>query len=222
MKCSGKLFVTVMGIALLSSVGFGAVLDVNGIVDPAHYEFSYTDSDIPGEPFAGTGLDIDTVHWGAVPSPLAPEWFTLGMTVANSQINTTGDGTMGPFSRTSVVVNLSQGGSDKYMIQATLLAGTVQSVLMLDVSGPAPTVVPLSEPTDLRYAVDTGFEIAIKASKFANLSPASPFDFALLFDGGGTDRDDIIKGRVPEPATMSMLMIGGFAALARRRRKRTV
>jgi len=215
------MLVAVLGIALSSSVGLGAVLDIDGNVDPAHYDFAYTDVDIVGEPFDGTGLDIDTVHFGAVPSVLAPEWFTVGMTVANSSINTTGDGTMGPFSRTSVVINLSQGGQDKYMIQATLLAGTVQDVLMLDTSGPAPALVPLIEPTDLRYAVDTGFEIAIKATKFANLSPASPFDFVLLFEGGGTDRDDIIKGKVPEPATMSILMIGGLIGLARRRKRRS-
>lgn len=212
------MLVAVLGIALSSSVGFGAVLDVDGNITAAHYDFSYTDSDIAGEPFAGTGLDIDTVHFGAVPSPLAPEWFTLGMTVANSSINTTGDGTMGPFSRTSIVVNLSQ-GQTTFMIQATLLAGTVQDVLMLDTSGPAPTFVPLSEPTDIRYAVDTGFEIAIKTSKFTNFSPASPFDFVLLFEGGGTDRDDIISGRVPEPATMSILMIGGLVLARRRKRK---
>ncbi|NQU37610.1 MAG: PEP-CTERM sorting domain-containing protein [Actinobacteria bacterium] len=212
------MLVAVLGIALSSSVGFGAILDVDGNITPADYDFSYTDSDIAGEPFAGTGLDIDTVHFGAVPSPLAPEWFTLGMTVANSSINTTGDGTMGPFSRTSIVVNLSQ-GQTTFMIQATLLAGTVQDVLMLDTSGPAPAFVPLSEPTDLRYAVGTGFEIAIKTSKFTNFSPASPFDFAILFEGGGTDRDDIISGKVPEPATMTFLALGGLAVLRKRRKK---
>jgi len=220
-KCSGKLLVTVLGIALFSSVGFGAVLDVDGNVNTAHYDITFTDTDIPGEPFAGTGLDIDTVSWGVAPgaSP-ADSWYTLGMTVVAPPINTTGDGSLGPLSRTSAVLTLSQGGSDKYLIQATMLAGTVLDVLMVDISGPTPAIVPLTAPTDLQYKVDNGLELAIKASKFANLSPVSPFDFNLLFEGGGIIRDDIITGRVPEPATMSMLAVGGLIGLARRRKRR--
>ena len=51
-KRSGKLLVTVMGIILSGSVGFGATLDVDGDVNPSHYDVAMVDVDGGGEDFA--------------------------------------------------------------------------------------------------------------------------------------------------------------------------
>jgi hypothetical protein len=218
------MLVAVLGIALFSSVGLGAILDVDGNINPAHYDTVVVDiGDPAGADFAGSGSDIEAVYWGLATGPdiltdPTDVWYTLGMTVAAPPINTTGDGTS-PFpAPTSVRLGLSQGGTNLYMIDATMYFGNVINVIMLDLSTPTPTPITL-DPTTLKYKVDSGLEMAIRANQFLNLSPAT-FDFDLLFEGGGEDRDDRIAGSIPEPATMSMLMIGGLVALARRRKRR--
>lgn len=216
MKCSRKLLAVVLGIALSGSIGFGAPLDeVNGIINGAdNYLLTVTDAPDVGEPFEGTGLDIHALHWGAIDD--GGLWYTIGMTVTGPPINTIGDGSGTPPSptMTNVQLNLRDGGVDKYLLQATMFGNTVLGVYMIDRVTSNPVAI---DPADIKYKVDTGLEIAIKQSYFANLSPAGPFDFKLDFGGGGTDADDNL---IPEPATMSILMIGGLCTLARRRRKR--
>ena len=221
-KCSRRLLVTVMGMFLSCSVGFGAILDVDGTVTPADYDEHFIDVDIGGEDFAGTGCDIEAVHWGLA-GDVTGIWYTLGMSVIAPPINTTGDGTSSFTRSTTVYLSLIQGGVEQYSFEVRMRAGAVTGVNMWDV--PAGTEVPLNAdplnpPTDLKYAVADGLEIAVKNTKFTNLSPSSPFSFDLLFEGGGRNEDDEIRGTVPEPATMSMLVIGGLFMLVRRRRKR--
>jgi len=187
---------------------------VDGIVIPAQYDIIKTDIDVGGEDFAGTSSDIDSLYWG-----VAADWYTVGMTVIAPPINTLGDGTS-PFpAPTTVRLGISQGGNDLYSINALMFNGQVLSVLMWDLTPVNPAPITLDAST-LKYEVNTGLELAVKASKFSNLSPLSPFDFDLHFEGGGENEDDRVQGTIPEPTTMSMLLIGGLAALSRRRRKR--
>jgi len=216
-----------MGILLSGSVGFGAILNIDGSVDPADYDIAVPDVDLGTEDFVLSGSDIDTVYWGLVPDvtyhPItAPldAWYTFGMTVTVPPINTSGDLT-GPPAPTSVRLTLSQGGVEKHSLNAFMFFGNIlgQPLLWDSTTGP-PTAIALDAST-LKYAVGTGLEIAIRADKF-NLAPNSPFDFDLHFEGGGTNEDDRIQGRIPEPATMSIILVGGLFVLARRRRRKAV
>jgi hypothetical protein len=219
----------VMGIFLSGSVGFGATLSVDGTVTAGDYDIAVTDVDIGGEQFALSASDIDTLHWGLVPdvtyhpvtNPLAA-WYTIGMTVkgpvGSPQINTTGDGT-GSFAPTKVHLSLSQGGTERNSLDAFMFfGGFLVPPLMWDTSAATPAAITL-DATNLKYAVGTGLEIAIRADKF-NLDPAQPFSFDLHFEGGGENEDDRIQDRIPEPATMSMLLVGGLIPLVRRRRRK--
>jgi len=58
---------------------------------------------------------------------------------------------------------------------------------MVDLTESQPIVL---NPAEIKYAVDTRLEIAVKATKFGNLAPASPFDFKVDFWDGGTNTDD--------------------------------
>jgi len=199
-----------MGIMLSGSVGFGATVTVDGDVEAAdNYELSFTDNVDIGEPFLGTDLDIDTVHWG-----VTGDWYNIGMTVKAPPISTSDGGIP-----TAVSLILSQGGVEKHLLYATMYyGGFLGQPIMTDLTTPTPTPIALDAST-LKYAVKTGLEIAIKANKF-NLDPASPFDFTLNFGAVGTDRDDDMQGRIPEPATMSMILVGGVFTLVRRRRRK--
>ena len=203
-----------MGIILSGSVGFGATVTVDGVINPGEYDISITDFDPAGLDFEDSGSDIEAFHFG-----VTGVWFNLGMTVrgplASPKINTTGDGT-GAFSPTSVSFSLSQGGAEKHSLHALMFFGSVLNVSMWDSTTPTPTVIDISA-LQLK-AVDTGLEIAIHGGAFTNLNPALPFQFDLLFDGGGQNADDRIQGTIPEPATMSMILIGGLFTLVRRRR----
>jgi hypothetical protein len=203
-----------MGIVLSSSIGFGATMNVNGTVVPADYDYVFVDMDPVGPPldFSGTASDIEALYWGQDGA-----WVTFGMTTIGAPINTTGDESS-PFTHsTTVYLRLIQGGVEQYWLEVSMRSAAVESVRMWDT--PNGVVVPLTAPTDLRHEVGDDLEIAIHAIKFANLTPA-PFAFDLVFEGGGPNQDDGIQGVIPEPATMSMLLVGGLLAVARRRRKR--
>jgi len=231
-KHSGKLLVTVMGIILSSSVAVGTPVVVDGVISALeeYDEFVTDTNDIGSEDFVDSASDIDTLHWAAVKGPgfiggdLTDVWATFGMTVrgplGSPKINTTGDGTYTSVRTTTVNLNLmDSGGTEQYAFEARMRNGVVSDFTMWDGAG---NEIPLNIPggdLNLKYAVDTGLEIAIKVNMLPNLSPASPFDFDLLFEGGGRNDDDDMQGTIPEPATMSILLIGGLVALVRRRRK---
>lgn len=226
-KRSVKLLTIVMVTTLVCSVGLGATMDVNsdidGTVNPADYDIVINDVDAGGEVFANTGSDIDALYWGVAPGATYPGnqadlWYAVGMTVEAPPINTLGDGTSLIPSPTTVNLGISQGGSNLYTINVLMFGGNVLNVLMLDLAAPGSPMITL-DPTTLKHSIDSGLEIAIHASKFTNLSPDSPFDFDLHFEGGGENDDDRIQGRIPEPATMSILLIGGLAVARRRRRR---
>jgi hypothetical protein len=225
-KCSGRILVAVLGVLLSGSVGFGAYLNVDGTIDAADaYDKVVNDVDPAATDFTGSGSDIKALHFGVAKEPAnstdpADVWYTFGMTVVGPsptpRINTTGDGT-GASAPTSVRMGISQ-GSVKYMVHTTMFYGSVLNVTMWDTSGPTPTQVPLNSQ-NLKYKVNAGLELAIKRNVFTNLAKASLFDINLLFEGGGQNKDDDLEGQVPEPATMSMLLVGGIAFIRRRRRK---
>ncbi len=68
-------------------------------------------------------------------------------------------------------------------------------------------------------ATDTGLEFRIPTAVLSAM-PDVPQVYAKL-DNGGEEPDDILTGQftyIPEPATMSLLALGGLVALRRRRR----
>jgi len=233
-KRSEQIFVLVLVIALSGSAGFGAMLsNIDGLVNPDEYYAIVPDHDDLGtEAFVLTGSDIKDLYWGLVPDPMYPTdpdeaWYTLGMTVTAPPINTSGDGTL-PFPTvTTFQLGIVQGGIQRYSFNVMMFYGNVVNLTMLeyDAAGlnPAPVVL---DANTLQHAVDIsgnpigGLEIAIKSNKFTNLAE-SPFDVAGLFEGGGMDEDDVIAGRVPEPSTVSMIVLGGLLMLARRRRRKS-
>jgi|GEM_PF-4509008 len=204
------------------------MLNIDGVVNPADYDITVPDAIDTGKIFLGTNCDIDTLYWGLVPGPgynpvtnPLDAWYTLGMTVVAPPINTTGDGSAGPgaFAPTTVHLSLRQGGTEKNSLDVFMFFGNILGQpLMWDTTGATPTAITL-DASNLKYALGTGLEIAIKADKF-NLNPASPFDFDLHFEAGGENEDDRIQGRIPEPATISMIVIGGLVVLVRRRRRK--
>jgi hypothetical protein len=104
--------------------------------------------------------DIDILHRGVVedvkPANVLP---VIKVTVANSTIDTT--------------------TADKYSPQIGI------SVFTVDISDtPQATMIPLSGPTDLQYAKNTGQTLAAKFNKYTRLSPVSPFDFKIGLNGG--------------------------------------
>jgi hypothetical protein len=220
-KHSKKMLVVVLGIALSSSIGFGTVADIDDIITPVDQQ-EFTDPGDTGKDYYNSGSDINKMYWGWAPganyssSNLTDEWYTFKMTTVQP-INTTGEIPIPGFNvETTVSLHLSQ-GNPLYSLEASMRDGAVTGVNMWDIPEAKP--VPLNAPTDLRYKVDTGLEISIHGTRFSHLSKA-PFDYYLLFEGGGRHQDDEIQGTVPEPATMSMLMIGGLVTLARRRKRR--
>jgi hypothetical protein len=229
-KSSGKLLVTVLAVALSSSIGFGAALNVDGTIDAVgaadNYDWVSIDDDGPTpQDYTGSSSDIAAVHWGQAPGATFPTdptdvWYTMGMSTVTAPLNTLGDGTNFFPTQTNVQLGIRQGGVALYAMSITMFNGSVKdgSVTMWDLStNPTPTPVTLDSST-LKYAVGNSLEIAVHRSAFANLLPAQ-FDFSLMFEGGGTNADDSITDVVPEPATMSLLAVGGLF-LARRRRKR--
>ena len=226
-KSSGKLLVTVLAVALSGSIGFGAALNVDGTIDAADdYDFVTVDDDGPTpQDYTGSSSDIAAVHWGQAPGasfPTDPDdvWYTIGMSTVTAPLNTLGDGTNFFPSETNVQLGIKDmGGTPLYAMSVTMYNGSVKddSFTMWNLSTPTPTLVTLDSST-LKHAVGNSLEIAVHRSAFTNLLPA-PFEFSLFFEGGGVNADDIITGVVPEPATMSILAIGGLF-LARRRRKR--
>jgi len=231
MKCSSSILAFALVIALSNTIGFGAILNVDGIINGlAEYDEVVDDIADIGTDYYLTGSDIKDLHWGWAWDPQHPQnpaesWYTLGMRVEVPPINTTGDGTL-PFPTvTTFQLGIVQGGIQRYSFNAMMFFGNVVNVSMLeyDINGLNPVPVAL-DANSLQHAVhisgdpDGGLELAVKASKFTNLT-VDPFDVTGLFEGGGEDEDDIIMGRVPEPTTVSMIVLGGMAVLARRRRK---
>ncbi|MCP4378266.1 MAG: PEP-CTERM sorting domain-containing protein [bacterium] len=226
-KCSGKILVAVLGVFLSGSVCFGAYLNVDGTINAADaYDKVVNDNDPVPSDFTGSGSDIKALHFGVALGPThatdpTDVWYTFGMTVVGPsptpQINTTGDGT-GASAPTSARFSIKQGGSDKYMIHVTMFYGNVLNVTMWNTSTATPTQVPLNSQ-NLKYKINAGLELAIQRKVFTNLAKASPFDFKLLFEGGGQNKDDVLDGQIPEPATMSMLLVGSIVFIRRRRRK---
>ncbi len=167
-KCSGTLFVTVVVIALSGSVGFGAILDADCAIKPSDsYDVFLTDTVDVGEPFPGTALDILTPN-----QDVTGDRGHIAITVTEPPINTIGDGIVYPDdAMTNVQISLNHDRIDR----------------MVDLAEFQPIVL---NPAEIKYAVDTRLEIALKATKFGNLAPASPFDFKVDFWDGGTNADD--------------------------------
>jgi len=229
---SSSYLASVLVVALSSTVGFGAMLNVDGIVNPADYDEIVSDlNDIGTEHYVLTGSDIKDLHWGWAWDPGHPgdpdeAWYTLGMRVEVPPINTTGDETL-PFPTvTTFQLGIVQGGIQRYSFNAMMFYSSVVNVTMLEYDALGQNPVPVAlDATTLKHAVDitanpnAGLEIAVKANKFTNLT-INPFDVVGLFEGGGENEDDIIMGRVPEPTTVSMVVLGGLLVLVRRRRNR--
>ncbi len=210
-KYPGKLFVVVLGIMLSGSVGFGAMMNVNGEIDPVD-EYDVSVMDTAGESFA-TGLDIGAFYWGE-----DGDWYTIGMTVTDPPINTTGDGTYTSIRTTTVFLSLLQGvGGEKHAFEVRMRDGKVADFTMWDAVGDE---INLTKDINLKYAIGNGLEFAVKKSAFENFDPASPFNFDLLFEGGGRNDDDDMQGTIPEPSTISLIVVGGLFTIVRRRRKR--
>lgn len=203
-----------MGIVLSGSIGFGAVMNVDGVVDPADYDMEFTDVDPGIMEFTGSASDIKALHWG-IAADISGVWYTIGLTTVDTPINTTGDGT-GPFSPTKVHLSLEQNGVEKYWFEAHMFFGNVIGFIAWDSNAAAPITL---DPADIKYKVDSGLEVAIKTNQLPNLAP-TPFKFDLVFEGGGQNQDDHIADTIPEPSTMAMIAIGGLVAVARRRRRR--
>ena len=193
----------VLGVLLSCSVGSGAMLDVNGEIDPSS-GYGMVVMDTAGESFVAN-VDIEASHRDEDGGR-----YTVGTIVADLPISAIG--VLSPEAPSEKLTerphwesfsflssnddpleltrerflrqpsSLTRDGDEVYSFEVTMYDGEVDGFVMRDTAEGAKVALALL--ADLKYAADTGPDSAIKTNRFTNLTPASPFDLALLFAGG--------------------------------------
>ena len=206
------------GVSLLLLPGFASAAVVDGTINISPDEYMGVLVDANGESY-DPGMDIDKLYLDAdltyaylgitVEDYLAvPQQFSFSGSIASSLTN--------------VVVEMYADSSMTNLLHSL-------SLVMMNAGG-TPTMVmalldyaPLSA-SDYQFAVGSGagltgaFEVGIKNSLLPNVTGPG-FIYVRLDDWGSNPDDEITGDFVPEPATISLLAIGGLAMLKRRRKK---
>jgi len=183
-KCSGRFLATVVVIGMSGSIGFGAILDADCEIKPSDGQEAFLTGVVDvGEPFIGTDLDLHSLNREVV------ERGNIAIAITDSPVNTIGDvpGVFRAAVMTNVQINFNEVRTDRYQPFATIHGSNIREPRTVDLTGSEPIVL---DPAKINYAVGTRLEIAVKATKFGNLAPASPFDFKVDLLAIRTNRDD--------------------------------
>ena len=202
------LTVVACGVAGFAS-SVWAVPIVDGNVGGGEYSVVLNDTaPETTDDFFNSGLDIQALHFD---NSSGSYW--MGLPVVNPPIDTNGDPTSFLFMTIFDLIFFDNSGTTPSYLVAVDMSGATVSVA-LAAWGPGWTPVPLLA-SDFNVSVANGLELRINQSKMGSLA-ANPYVRAQL-DGVGSWDDDQLVGVVPEPATLSLLALGGLAMLARRR-----
>ncbi len=218
---SRSKFFAGLAVVFVCGVNVQAAPTVNGTVGAGEYETIIQDSADTSKEFYGTGLDIDTMQFDADQTGNVDDSYYLSITTVNTPIDTNGS----PGSINMVTsLQMAFGGSANpdasnadYILNIVVEdAGSDVKLWEWDNSGSIWSEVSLGG-TDYAMGVGDHFEFSILKTKMPNM-PVDPY-FNAILDGSGGWQDDQVAGKVPEPATMALLGMGGIGILIRRRRK---
>lgn len=199
-------------VAVSASMAFAGV-NVDGVIDGNDaYDFKFDDAgDSGAELFAGTGLDIESffLGWDQTASS-----YYLALTAANGQaLDTDGDGSM-PFARPSLVQVYILQANSQHVLEVELFNDAVVSTEL----NFAPMLTGQYQAAVNGAGAVSALEVSIKDSALIGFDPNASTEFYVVFDGKGGWSDDVLQAHLPEPATMSVVLMGGMGFLLRRRK----
>lgn len=190
---------------IIASPAF-AFPNVDGVVNPAEYDVAITDD--AGETLYQGDLDIDHVYFFA--DNVA---YHLGLDVIDAPVSQSGSASsvMGQTILFSLFFADEAMTQPLYRIITSIQAGYAALLLQAH-NGVSWQQVALGGQYLLEVA--DGIEMALPAWSMPAL--ANGFYYRGQLDDSGSDADDNITGFVPEPATLSLLALGGAVLLRRR------
>lgn len=180
--------------------------------------YTLVKTDTPGETGYAPGLDIDKLQFA-----FDANYMYLGLTVTQPPLSLNGSGPNYSVDQATVFVfNMYNGDGSLYRKLRVYMTAPDDITAALYTSNKG-SAVPIWTASNLNtdylaVSPDTtygGLEIKIPKTDLVNM-PATVSFWAQL-DDTGVYADDEISGTIPEPVTLSMLVLGGLAMLRRRR-----
>ncbi len=201
-----RVLISLAVVGLVVSTGFSAPMMLTG--NPAEADYDIVVRDEANEPDLALHLDIDRLLLSDDPGNGPADRYYLGLTVNDPDISRTG----GPTSflgRTVLdCLFLGDGGSVLHELSVVITVDNVYAY----VDGM------LLDATDYEVAIDSGLEIAFPKDTLPNMVGADTFTLLAQLDDTGMATDDqVLAFGIPEPATLSLLVMGGLMLVRRRR-----
>ena len=197
---SSKFTVAIGLLCACAQAAFAVPVTLDGNIDGNDtYDFRLEDPNEGPIIFGGSSWDIDAVEFTG-----DNDWFYVGLDTMDTFDRNGGDFAFPP--QTQFLFQLSD-TDDSFLF---ILALTDSSELLyLDGVGF------LADP---QFDVETGSDMELRLDVALLAGLDAEFDFIARLDNSALPADDIIEGRVPEPATVVLLAAGGLLVFARRRK----
>jgi hypothetical protein len=193
-----------------ASAAWATPVTLTGNPVQANYNPKLTLTDDVGEPGLAPHLDIYQVFFDSDDKGLSTDRYYMGLTVNDPNISRTGGPTAPPGlgKRTEWDCYFyDTDGNWLHEVQFYIWATKVSAYVDGDQLA----------PSQFSAVVASGLEISILKSAMPALNDVPTFQFVGVLQDNGTANDDEITGIVPEPATMTLLALGGLAMLRRRK-----
>ena len=217
-------FVLAVLLVALCAGNVRASLVVDGAISAGEYALSpIIDPADAAADFFGTGLDIDKVYFG---EDTGSRYIGMGVVGPPFDIN----GSALSFARATGVAMYFYNSSADIVPQAYMALNFTDLGFQDDLSfirewdglSWVQTVFNGLTPgagNDYEVAIANAMELRIAKSAFQVFNGSSFPEFVRIqLDDTGFQQDDQVEGRIPEPATLSLLLIGGCLPLLRRSR----